>query len=431
MLTSFSVENFKTIGRRVKLDLGRVNVLVGSNGSGKTNILEAFAVLACALNGRVNDDLLLKKGARVSPSSLYLSANKALRSASRPAAKKNVVTFEARWKNIGQVTYEVELIPPGSDEQNWSYRKEILKTDGQKDLERIGPRPTLYIPQEEGGRKRVGWPLLPDDVGLLGRLLGQPVLLDDGTGRAAMYTGFLWADDIERVAGLKIYEATTRVLQGNPDDRPDSPVGLSGGRLPEAVEELFGDTASKVKSISKSHIKRLLDWMSDFEVIKTQRDLLPPSVAAGDKVLAFSDRYVSPKTIRFSSYLASEGASFILFTLVLAMHKKTPGFFALDNFDRALNPRAARELGALFCEAIEASGKQALITTHNPLVLDAFDLTEKDQSGFPLVRLFAVDRNRNGCTIVRPVEIDLKKHLEDGIPLSRLWTSGMIGGMPG
>ncbi len=42
MITTVKIENYKSI-KKLKLELGRVNVLIGENLSGKTNILEAIA----------------------------------------------------------------------------------------------------------------------------------------------------------------------------------------------------------------------------------------------------------------------------------------------------------------------------------------------------------------------------------------------------
>ena len=43
MVRKITIENFKSI-LKLKLELGRVNVLIGENGCGKTNILEAIAL---------------------------------------------------------------------------------------------------------------------------------------------------------------------------------------------------------------------------------------------------------------------------------------------------------------------------------------------------------------------------------------------------
>lgn len=50
MLSQIKVEAFKSL-ENVKVELGRVNVFIGANGSGKSNLLEAIGVLGAAANG--------------------------------------------------------------------------------------------------------------------------------------------------------------------------------------------------------------------------------------------------------------------------------------------------------------------------------------------------------------------------------------------
>lgn len=55
MLTTFKAQSFKSLVD-VTVDLGVVNVFVGANGSGKSNLLEAVGILSAATSGRVNDE---------------------------------------------------------------------------------------------------------------------------------------------------------------------------------------------------------------------------------------------------------------------------------------------------------------------------------------------------------------------------------------
>mgnify|MGYP000251934995 FL=1 len=67
-------------------------------------------------------------------------------------------------------------------------------------------------------------------------------------------------------------------------------------------------------------------------------------------------------------------------------------------------------------------GKQVIITTHNPAMLDGLRLGEDD------TKLFAVERSDNGSTVMN--EIRVKPYSERRMKLSEMWMSGMIGGIP-
>ncbi|MFK7799418.1 MAG: AAA family ATPase, partial [Aureispira sp.] len=47
MIKEIRIQNFKSV-QKLKLDLGRVNVFIGANGCGKSNILEAVTFGAAA-----------------------------------------------------------------------------------------------------------------------------------------------------------------------------------------------------------------------------------------------------------------------------------------------------------------------------------------------------------------------------------------------
>ena len=51
-----------------------VNVFIGSNGSGKTTILEAIGLLCAAMTDRVDNASMQRKGVRLSVPGLYKSA---------------------------------------------------------------------------------------------------------------------------------------------------------------------------------------------------------------------------------------------------------------------------------------------------------------------------------------------------------------------
>src|SRR6267378_906717 len=73
MITRFSFESFKSL-EKVEVEFGAVNVFVGANGSGKSNLLEAIGVLGAAAFGRVDDESLLRRGVRPGVPKLYKSS---------------------------------------------------------------------------------------------------------------------------------------------------------------------------------------------------------------------------------------------------------------------------------------------------------------------------------------------------------------------
>ncbi len=232
---------------------------------------------------------------------------------------------------------------------------------------------------------------------------------------------------LDTLEDYAIFAPTTPVLRGiAPDTAPRNPVGLFGGQLPEAVG-LMLNAGTRGKLLPKDELLQLIDWAKDFAVAEPSRDFLSASVPTMRYVLRFHDRFMSRKRNVLAGYDASEGALYVLFLLVLAVHPQSPRSFAIDNFDQALNPRAARALTRVFVEKALEHGRQAFLTTHSPLALDGLQL-EDDR-----VRLFAVERaRRDGQTKVTRITVDTVKAEQKlgKFPLSRLWVTGRLGGVP-
>ena len=136
-----------------------------------------------------------------------------------------------------------------------------------------------------------------------------------------------------------------------------------------------------------------------------------------DKFLEDGFQYIDQRS-------ANEGFLYLLFYFTLFISDLTTVFFAIDNIDNAMNPKLGRELIKILAKLAKEHDKQAILTTHNPSVLDGLDLNDDEQ------RLFVVYRNADGHTKVKRV---FKKEMPEGIapmPLSEMFLKGLIGGLP-
>src|ERR1700730_17965469 len=110
MITKVTIESFKSLDT-VDVHLGQVNVFIGANGSGKSNLLEAVGVLSAAAEGKVNDQVLLQRGVRPGVPSLYKSAFPA-RQGPDGGRLPSHISFSAR---SDRVLYDVSLNNPLKD----------------------------------------------------------------------------------------------------------------------------------------------------------------------------------------------------------------------------------------------------------------------------------------------------------------------------
>ena len=377
------------------MDLGRVNVFNGANGSGKSNLLEAVGVLSAAADGRVDDQSLLSRGVRPGVPQLYKSAFSA-----RPGRKIPPHLFFGACG--ARARYEVSLHNPLKEPTPaWRFKAESWE-DGNRRLVGRSPRTASRSNPERG----------------LAALKAVDV-----TGGDAL-------DLLELLQKYVIFTPTTPVLRGvAPETQPRDPLGLSGGNLARATSELLKQRRRVEHSVRICReVLGLVDWASSFGATSAARLPLSPAAAASETVIRFRDRFMRKDRNVLSGYDASEGALYALFLAIISGHDKSPRLCAVDNADHGLNPRLARSLIEHVCGwYLDASpARQILLTTHNPLVLDGLPLQDDR------VRLFTVSRTTSGRTSVRRVEIDdsLLKKAEQGWSLSRLWVMGHLGGVP-
>lgn len=422
LITNLEIERFKSI-RLVNIDLGRVNIFIGGNGSGKSNLLEAIGVLSAALSRGLSDSDFKRKGVRITPPALMKSAFKKL---DLPK------TFTLRAKATGDIEYYCTLTSSAS-ETSLSFSHESCTQRGQK----------LF------GRSPKGASVL--GVGIkrnLDRYRGvwdQTRAISDFDEEAS--------NEIEKISRYAIYAPQTEFLRGRRIGSVDTPpIGLHGEGLSSAVRTFLADW-HKINRKQTLAIKAERDlvfqstqlpfspgWASSFQAGKISELMRSSDMElSNEDMVYFVDRYMHAKRNKLSVYDSSEGTLFLLFAAVLVAHKESPPIFAMDNVDSALNPRLTRLLLDHIISAaklraeneLKRGPEQVFLTSHNPTSLDAFDIFDDD------TRIFVVSRTEEGETTVErlqpPKNLSRKDWHEfsNGRRLSELWIDGEIAGALG
>lgn len=401
LIERIDIKGFKSIAQAT-LDLGRLNVFIGANGSGKSSLFEATTVLSAAADGRVDSIELERRGARLSPIGRYATHLSS-------AKTSPFVALAAVGREGG--FYRATLRPPdGSNGSEWHFRGETIGDTEGKTLHRL-VRGGYYV---DASGKELGLPLLEATRGFapfmpLGASASDPA-----------------ADLCARLKSFRIFEPSTPTLRGIvPDTTANEALGLRGGRLADALEEVLASPGRRGASLVEDFCA-LIEWSDDVDVTAPTKQLLAAGVPALRKIVRFRDRYMPAADNYVSAYDASEGALYVLFALVLTSHAHAPKFAAVEHLDHALHPRLARALFRLLADRVKQSGQQLLLSTHLPTSLDGLALADDD------VRLFVVDRAVEGQTVVRRVQYGdaLAKAEASGLTLSQLWVQGALGGVP-
>lgn len=403
VLTSFQVQGFKSFPD-LDLPLGAVNVFIGANGSGKSNLLEAIGLASAAVSGSVEPESLRYRGVRVGAPALYKTAFKGSTSIRR------IITLTARTE---RALYRVGLDNPiYQPTPKWKVTTETLESENRTILSR-SPRGTRLF-DVNGAPSKLE--TVTDQTAARLAIASRP----DADGARSLL------DALENYAIFTPYTPMLRRVATDTVERP--PLGLSGGGLAEAVAALIDRRKGTFGPFDLDDVWRMIEWADDLINIPDapSSPQAAPTAAQRRQHIFFHDRFMVDRRNFLTAYDASEGALYVLFLLALIAHPDSPTLLAVDNFDQALHPQLVKNLIQLVVgESVKS--KTLLLSTHNPLVLDGIDI-RNDR-----VRLFAVDRQKTGQS--RVTRIELSEALDqlsksEGLTLSRLWLMGRLGGVP-
>lgn len=418
MLKKLTVERFKSI-RAATLEFGRVNIFIGGNGAGKSNILEAIGVLAASIDRGLGDTDLSRKGVRITPPELMKSAFKNSR---LPR------TLQLAAELDDGVGYHISLT--GKEDSPLLAFVSELCTQGKRRIFGRSPQGTRV----QGSSIRAN--------------LDRHRSVWDQVRTAFEFPGAV-VTSLHGLSHYAIYSPQTDFLRGLTPGKVDTPpIGLHGEGLPQAVRGLFAQLHNAQRKKTSSfelknrafHLAFLPQWANQFGVGRIRKSLTSRALRdQGDDMVYFVDKFMHSKRRTLSVYDSSEGTLFLLFVAVLLAHDDSPKIFALDNVDNSLNPRMTRVLLETVIgltresseKGIGCGPEQVFLTSHNPTSLDAFDLFNDDQ------RVFVVYRNQDGHTIVKPLrpQSGMTKQgwsqAKNGRNLSQLWLDGEIRGALG
>lgn len=391
MLQAITIKNFKSIVEDT-IELGRVNVFIGENGCGKSNILEAVGFASLAEKyGSIDTDILSINGIRVAKPSLMMAAFKG-----KKQEKEVYIKFD-----FESIVRQINIIP--IDKQS-IYSKWEIGLIGRKI-----PSYQEFIQEFNNVESVVDTTKrqIPDFDKLLELLKNNN-------------DNFKNSPNFELLTNYVIYTLNTQALRGIPEFL-HSRKGLHGETLDTLIADLDQTELAALKSYTY-----FIDWLDDFFIdANDQLKHKGYKLNQSKSLLYFKDKLMlkTDNNNIFSTENANEGVLHVLFYLATLISKSSPKFFAIDNIETALNPHLCRVLMVEICKLAKIYDKQLLITTHNPAVLDGLNLFDAE------IRLFEVKRLENGQTKTRRIKIkpDVKNEMGEKYKMSELWTRGFLG----
>lgn len=404
MIKSIKAENYKSI-KSLELELGRVNVFIGENGAGKSNILEVFALAGAAVANKLDNEFLVSRGIRVTEPELMRPAFAGVDSL------ESMLIFLA---NECDISFFIRLDSDNSPYSRWNMAISKGLIPNFDDL-LLG----YSLGYFSGFKKVLKEANLVEKKFIIEKIISG---LDEKEKN-----GIMSSMDIHLKKNIDImslfyeiddfivYSPEYSALRDFHREGQIEPLGTKGEGLLKLLSVLsreeYGETLQEIKESLKA-----LCWFEDFKLI--EGDTFAP------RRIAIKDRYIEDTGRYFDQMSANEGFLFLLFYFALFSTSLTPSIFAIDNIDASLNPALCEKLLRELVKLAKKHDKQVLLTTHNPAVLDGLNLDDDEQ------RLFVVSRNYEGETIVTRRTKRKTTENERPVRLSEMFLRGSLGGLP-
>lgn len=419
MITSIEIKNFKSI-KSLSFDLPKFAVLVGPNGSGKTNIVQAMELFGEILRRGTTDPVrerggweqLIRLGKRPARGGMTLGATIPLLESKEPGLFSARMTIEkSSPSEAPRVTAEeVIAATPQSririavDSAGWRFD---VGTD-KRLWTLLGVHSLGVSPSRAAAEKAFRASYGAD---------GQGEHTDATVLRLLNRIRFPmgWLHVLTLKAWVSRFRLDTSVLRGAAyfQDPAIDFIGPSGEGLAAAVDRLRGRGKEPAAAF-----KRVLSALQ--EVYPRIEEVRTAPIRPGRLTLLFRERGIAEDLGQSN---ISDGVLHALALLVmLEGGKDSHGILAIEEPENAIHPWSVRAM----LERAQVSSRQILLTTHSETVVNAV----KDPGS-----LLIVENDDRKGTIVTPArnrEAALDTILaESGQKLGDVWMDGSLGGVPG
>lgn len=394
MITEFNVENYKSI-KKLSIKLGRINVLIGENGCGKSNILESLVLASAATQNKLDNEFLSSRGLRVTKPQL-------MRSAFEKNSISESIIFEFK-SDETESPFKYKLSNDNLPYSKWT--KDLISSDNDFKSEAIVLAEKYIKENPEKAKQIINLNNYINEE----KKSDKEILIDFFKKVFFIIPERLFNDFI-------IYSPENTSLRTFEKEGQIEPLGIYGEGLFKLLKYFTQDENERENIIKIKNYLKLFGWFEDF--------MIPDKLFEGESYLQIKDCYIDKSIEFFDQRSSNEGFLFLLFYFSLLISKKTPDFFAIDNIESSLNPKLATKLIKNITELAKENEKQIILTTHSPSILDGLNLNDPEQ------KLFLVYRNKNGHTTVKEVEKPKTIEGQDPIKLSEAFLRGYLGGLP-
>ncbi|KOV12132.1 ATPase [Streptomyces sp. XY431] len=414
-LIRLQVENFRSL-RSIDLPLGELTVLVGPNGTGKTNVLKVFGFLADVIRFDLESALAMRGG--------YDEV--AFWGGSRPPETMRIA-LDAVWTDRATSTvpdeYELVIRRAADLETPEGYRLSREETFAFQSAEsqarriKVNGEDVTVTEQEEREEPPFAWRTAFDSP--------PPADLDDSARRRLgiqrLSSGLSTLPRLARTEGSEEVATVAQHLAGF----RVFDVDVESARQPSRFTgraTLGSDAANLADFLLTLSLHHPDAWAQLAEDARRVVPNLDEIVFSQGGSSAREVRVeLRERGLRHTTPLAdaSFGTVRLLSLLALFHDPNPPALTCIEEIDHGLHPHALSLIVERLREASQLS--QYLVATHSPALADRLRPEE----------LVVCERDEDGASLIPAVGLDHMREIVtagDGLPLGELWFSGSLGG---
>ncbi|WP_258911754.1 AAA family ATPase [Pseudomonas putida] len=398
MIETIEIRNFKSIGK-IKLELGRVNVFIGENGAGKSNLLEAIALAGAAAAGKLDNEFLVSRGIRV-------TQPQHMRPRFSDCSDNEPINVNLSSDSGLDIHYEIQNDNKPYSPWNFSFKK-----NGLNESEYLQKEISEFVSANKQNKEKFESSMASfwkDISSTFNATKKKRKTADDFISNFFREVRDRYNTQPKEIEDFVIFSPENTKLRSVEADSQIEPLGINGEGLIRFLAFLSIIDEESIKSINDC--LKLLGWFEEFSM---NLETSLPNIDIHDRFLAESKKKLDLRS-------ANEGFLYLVFYFCLFSSRMTPPFFAIDNIDTSLNPKMCLALMKQLATLAKTHGKQTILTTHNPAILDGLNLNDDDQ------RLFVISRNIHGYTRIKRIFKPTGKELK----LSEMFMNGSLGGLP-
>ena len=372
-IESVRIRGFRSLADVELSNLRNANVLIGANGSGKSNFIRFFEMMSWMLRSRRLGEFVALKGGAAD------QLHKGNRVTARMEAELAVRT------EAGRNDYRFALAHAHPD--RFVFTEEAFRFSGTGFLTAA---PWQYAPSGQSEAAIVD----------MAQAQVPPPGVNPTTARVV----------VQLLKDCAVYQfhdtsdASHFKKRWDADD--NNYLRTHGGNLAAVLNRLEQEDVRRFESISR-HVRRALPVFDRFQIEDSFGKVSLRWKAAGtDK--SFGAHLTSDGSLRF----------FALVTLLNLPPEMLPSVLLLDEPELGLHPAAIALVGGMIKSL--AVDRQIIVATQAPLLVDAFDLED--------VAVLELEDGRT--TLHRPDADGYRRWLDEGFMPGEMWQKNLIGGRP-